>query len=253
MKRKETPVFIGVTQNTLRSAEIFHKLAIASHGQDFQSLADDYLRLIEKAGGIPVPLPTTDGRETAQALWTRLDGFLLSGGCDVDPVLYGEEILPSCGSTDPRRDTYEKELLLFARENNKPVLGICRGIQLINAALGGTLWQDLQENGFGPHRLSDGERNTPTHTVRLREGSPLAEIYGKAEIGVNSFHHQAVKTLAPGLTADAFSQDGVIEGLHAAEGPFLLAVQWHPEMMFDSREQVRLAEALIRACREAEE
>ncbi|MBQ4424790.1 MAG: gamma-glutamyl-gamma-aminobutyrate hydrolase family protein [Lachnospiraceae bacterium] len=242
-------IFIGLTQNAMPASEWIRKMEIAAKGQDFQGIAEDYLRFIEKAGGIPVILPTTDDFEKARTLWARMDGFVLSGGHDVDPSLYGEEKRPSCGNTFPKRDLYEKELLRFAMENGKPVLGICRGIQLINAALGGSDHQDLEEDGFRKHSQFDIPRNMASHTVQLREGSPLEAIFGKRELGVNSFHHQAVKDLAPGLTADAVSEDGVIEALHIPGQPFLLAVQWHPEMMADSEEQAKLAQALIRACR----
>ena len=153
-----------------------------------------------------------------------------------------------CGTLDLNRDRIEKTLLEAALEKNMPVLGICRGIQLMNAALGGTLHQDLPTEGFTNHTIVDRERNAAAHTVDVKENSLLAEIIGSGTLGVNSFHHQAIDILASGLEAAAVTKEGIIESVYMPDKPFVLAVQWHPEMMYDSDQQQKIFKAFVDAC-----
>ena len=168
------------------------------------------------------------------------DGLLFTGGQDVSPALYGETPKPTCGEICPARDRMEQVLLHLALERDLPVLGICRGIQFLNAVLGGTLYQDLPTE----HPSQTQHHMTPpydraVHTVTIQPGTPLAELLGTEHIGVNSYHHQAVKTLAPCLTEMAWSEDGLIEAVCLPEKRFVWAVQWHPEFAFRVDEHSR--------------
>lgn len=161
------------------------------------------------------------------------DGFVLTGGIDVHPAFYQNERVdyPNTTVFNESRDLFEMQVFEFARQQNKPVLAICRGLQLVNIALGGNLIQDLQENGFENHRKgTDGDKE---HKIEVRAGTLLAQIAGVQQGFVNSAHHQGLDQIADGLKVSAFSEDGVVEAIEYkdAKKPFLLAVQWHPERM----------------------
>lgn len=179
-----------------------------------------YVDAVERAGAVPLVTSLTCAEEMARLC----DGLVLSGGGDLDPALYGEEILNGTVKFMEERDSYELELLAAFRREGKPVLGICRGCQIINVALGGTLYQDLVEQRGLVHM--DPELR---HPVTAREGSVLHDLYG-ADFRVNSTHHQAVKLLAPGLRADAWSEEGLVEAFSHESEP-ILAVQFHPERL----------------------
>ncbi|MBO4418602.1 MAG: gamma-glutamyl-gamma-aminobutyrate hydrolase family protein [Oscillospiraceae bacterium] len=186
-----------------------------------------YFHGLEYAGALPVMLPL-NGAEDCERLLEICDGLLFTGGQDVDPALYGEQILDCCGELCSARDQLEAALLQFAIKANKPILGICRGLQLINAALGGTLWQDLpSQRPDGLNHRMERPYDRTEHTVTL--SGPLAAAYGAESLGVNSCHHQGIKTLAPTLHAMAVAEDGLIEAVYNPEKPFFWAVQWHPE------------------------
>ena len=191
-----------------------------------------YLRAVKAAGGAPLILSPLAGADEAGTLLDACDGLLLTGGEDVEPALYGAEPAPQLGAVDPARDRFELALFQEARERGIPILAVCRGIQLVNVALGGTLWQDLPTERAGAvvHN-APGARNARTHAVRVREGSRIADAVGATRLSVNSFHHQAVRDLATGLVATAWADDGLIEGVEAEGGSWLLGVQWHPEEM----------------------
>jgi putative glutamine amidotransferase len=190
-----------------------------------------YVRAVLRAGGLPLVLSPFIGGEHTPTLLDLLDGLLLTGGEDVDPTHYGQEPIPELGPVDPRRDALELSLFRAAWTRGLPVLAICRGIQVVNVALGGTLWQDIprQRPGALPHAQTTG-RDGRTHPVDLVPGSLLARALAATRIEVNSFHHQSVRDLAPGLVVTGTSPDGEIEGVESpAGGSWLLAVQWHPE------------------------
>ena len=239
---------IGITCNTIGATDLTVKMGIGAPGQDFQGLAVDYLNMIQKAGAVPVILPITDKLEDAEELWSRLDGLLLSGGNDVSPKHYQERIAKECGTPDHPRDAYEIAAAQYAVRSGLPLLGICRGIQLLNAALGGTNYQDLLANGFEQHTILVCGRNEGTHCVQVERDSVLYHIFQCEQLEVNSFHHQAVRVLAPCLEAMAHSEDGVVEAVRVKDHPFAVATQWHPEMMFDSDQQLKLATAFVQAC-----
>ena len=209
----------------------------------------DYLGGIREAGGVPVVLPFDDGEDTIALLADRFDGFLFTGGPDVSPALYGTEDPDGKAKTCPRRDRLEAELLRKVRTLDKPVLGICRGLQLINAVLGGTLYLDLPSEHPSElvHRQAKPYGRT-THSVRL--AGPLRELLEAEDLPVNTLHHQAVRTLAPGLEPMAFSPDGLVEAFRDPAARFLWAVQWHPEYLFPHETPSRrIFHAFVAACR----
>jgi putative glutamine amidotransferase len=192
----------------------------------------EYHRRVEEHGGIPVLLPAVRDEETVAGLCAIVDGILLTGGEDIEPSYYGEENAHGRSLCHPERDRFETTLLRCAQGYGLPVLGICRGMQVLNVHFGGSLYQDLSERpGTGEH-LSPEEGVYLPHEVRIAPGSRLAALLGSEPRTVNSRHHQIVKHLAPGFAAAAFAADGVIEAIERAEGDsFLMGVQWHPELM----------------------
>ncbi len=209
-----------------------------------------YSRAVLQAGGVPVILPNLDDAAAIETWLNRLDGLLLSGGYDLDPCLFGEPTLNDTVEIDGPRDAAELPLIHLALERPLPLFAICRGIQSLNVALGGTLYQDLpaQLTTAVCHR-QEAPRSVCTHAVRVTPGSRLAEIVGSPTLEVNSFHHQAVKDLAPGLEAVGHAEDGVIEALERPGPRFLLAVQFHPEeMVGDSVAARKLFSAFVAEC-----
>lgn len=219
---------------------------------DHYRLAGAYCRVVEKAGGIPVLLPPVARLERPLASFCQ--GLLLSGGGDFDPAFFGEVPHPALDTVDDERDRWEIALILKARAEGLPILGICRGMQAINIALGGSLYQDLpsQYPCSGGKRLIAHDQSAPedqvTHRVTISEDSLLYRIVESTEIWTNSHHHQAVKRTASGLKVTAWSDDGVIEGIEGEEDYFLLGVQWHPERLA-TPESHRLFTAFVAACR----
>lgn len=190
-----------------------------------------YAQSVANAGGLPILLTPQIPAEHAAAALDGLDGLILSGGEDVDPARYSEVPSPRLGAVDSRRDSLEFALFDAARRRGLPVFAICRGMQVVNVALGGTLYQDIpSEHGQEIRHEVQPPRNTRVHRVRIRPGTRLAHILGITGLDTNTIHHQAIKTLAPGLTVTADADDGVIEGVEGApDQPWLVAVQWHPE------------------------
>lgn len=200
-----------------------------------------YIEGLKSAGALPIILPPICDENDIESLFAICSGFLFTGGQDVSPDVYGEEKKPFCGETSKMRDELEKKLIESAVKKDIPVLGICRGLQFINAALGGTLWQDLETElkTQVEHHMSP-PYDRAVHTVKICNDSPLKALLGKEELGVNSYHHQAVKTLSPLLKAAAVSkEDGIIEAAFMPNRRFLLAVQWHPEFSFKTDENSR--------------
>lgn len=210
-----------------------------------------YMDGLLAAGAVPVMLPLTDDRDTICQLVEELDGVLLTGGHDVNPCLYGEEPTETCGILCEGRDRMETVLLQEALKADKPVFGICRGLQFLNVHLGGSLYQDLPSSRSGgeAHQM-EPPYDVPVHQVTVEPGSPLYEILGRESLPVNSYHHQAVKKLAPGLRAMAYASDGLLEAAYMPERSFVMAVQWHPEFSYRTDENSRkLFQAFVEACR----
>lgn len=214
-----------------------------------------YARALARAGALALILaPVTDPALAAEVL-PLAEGLLLTGGDDLDPARYGAAPSPALEPFDPARDALDFALFQAARQQHIPVLAVCRGLQVVNVALGGTLWQDLPSERPGPVTHNQGEpRASRSHRVTIAPDSRLARIAGAPEIMVNSFHHQAVRDLAPGLRVTATAEDGIIEGLESEDpDEWLVAVQWHPEEFHagpDSPDQ-RLFAALVEAARAA--
>ena len=209
-----------------------------------------YLRAVRGAGGAPVILSQLAGLDNAEALLDGVDGLVLTGGEDVSPSVYGVAASAKLGPVDPERDRFEIALFRESQRRSLPVLAICRGVQLVNAALGGTLWQDLPSERPGPVRhAGGGARDLRTHTISVAPGSRLASALGRHAVHVNSFHHQAIRELATDLVATAWAQDDLVEGVESEAGnSWLLGVQWHPEEMHadDAAPERGLFSAFIR-------
>jgi putative glutamine amidotransferase len=195
-----------------------------------------YVRALVAAGCAPVLIPLLDDDDRLRAIYERLDGIVFAGGVDVAPQEYGEEPIGDLNVVEAERDRTELTLARWAYADDLPTLGICRGQQVLNVALGGSLWQDLRHQGVTSvdHSDADGRaRSAFIHRVRLDPDSRLAQLIDETEIRVNSLHHQAVKTVAPKLKVTGTSDDGVIESLESDDRRFLIAVQWHPEELDD--------------------
>lgn len=217
--------------------------------EDKQSLwmLPNYFKAIQAAGGIPIMLPFTNSLEDIKKLAISFDGFLFPGGQDIDPALYNEERTSLTQEVCSKRDNLESLLLKQVLGLNKPILGICRGFQFINASLGGKLYQDLkQEFGNKVNHEQSKPYDSFAHTVKI-DGF-LQNLLQKREIQVNSLHHQGIKELAPGLQACAQASDGLIEAFSVPDKNFLLAVQWHPEYGAEWESSKKIFKAFIDAC-----
>lgn len=211
-----------------------------------------YLEVLSACGGLPVILPVEATCEDVGQLVEMCDGILFTGGQDVEPALYGQEVLPFCGERHEGRDRLERLLFQEAFQADLPVFGICRGLQFINVMMGGALYQDLpSQRGVGLSHRMKPPYDSRWHDVELVEGQPLYELLGERMIGVNSCHHQAVRELAPGLTAMAYATDRIVEAVCCPERYFLQAVQWHPEFSWRKDErQKKIMETFVKACRD---
>lgn len=225
---------------------------LVDEGRESYWMLPGYFEGLRNAGALPVMLPLTAEKEELEQLVETMDGFLLTGGHDVDPALYGEKPLPQCGQPCTQRDEMESQLVKMALAKDKPMLGICRGIQFLNAVLGGTLYQDLPTQR--PSELRHQQTppyDQPIHSVDLVPGQPLAELLGTSELAVNSYHHQGVKDLAPGLEIMARAKDGLVEGIRVPDKKFVWAVQWHPEFSWKTQEASRkIFSAFVKAMEE---
>ena len=206
-------------------------------GADRTGVHAAYVRALLAAGGVPLILSPLMGASLAGSALDGCDGLLLSGGEDIDPSWYGADHSPLVDPPSRERDLFELALFAVARQRGLPILGICRGIQLMNVAMGGTLFQDLpsERPGKVDHRPA-GSRVARSHKVEIEPGSRAAAALDATSILVNSFHHQAIKDLAPGFVASGWTEDGLVEVAESAPGAsWMLAVQWHPEEMHADR------------------
>ncbi|MFQ6040662.1 MAG: gamma-glutamyl-gamma-aminobutyrate hydrolase family protein [Candidatus Poribacteria bacterium] len=215
------------------------------------SVGSDYINAIEHAGGAPIVLPIVEDAECISSFIDIIDGLLLSGGGDIDPSFFNEEPIPAIGSIDPRRDSIEISLSKAALEQNLPVLAICRGIQVLNVAAGGTLYQDISQHSKETlkHRQSAPGWHA-SHTIQMEPGSLMYGMFDKRTGKVNSFHHQAVRDVADGFYVSARSNDGIIEAIESREYRFMLGVQFHPEMMYQHHPAAaNIFAAFVKACK----
>lgn len=227
---------IGLCANYTDDDSFGIRCKIGAKDQDWQLLASDYVNSITRAGGVPVIIPVVENIEDVMVLIEKLDGVVFTGGSDVSPDLYGENPKNGLGPVQPVRDKHEVELFKRIYENTDiPVLGICRGLQIINVALGGNLFQDLKNEWVGEfnHAPNRYPKYYPTHEINIVKDSKLHDIFQTENLKVNSFHHQGVKILAEPLKATMKAEDGMIEGVEIPGDRFIAAVQWHPEMMVE--------------------
>ena len=220
-------------------------------GRTFLRTTLTYFTAVELAGGIPVMLALRPGHEDIKQIAEAFDGFLFSGGDDVSPLLYGEEVHGCCGGITPERDRLELALYNEVMALDKPLLGICRGVQMINVAAGGTLYQDLSEfEGNVLRHRQPAQSCFALQHINVEEGSRLAEIIGSTRITANSFHHQAVKVPGEGFRIAARADDGMIEAIENDSKKFCIGVQWHPEALAPtSPEHLRIFETFVESCK----
>jgi putative glutamine amidotransferase len=221
---------IGIPTQTLHAIEGISSALPASW-----VMSQRYFHAATLVGGIPWMIPLLhDDVDSLRGIYDRLDGLMLPGGVDMNPSTFGEAIRPECGQIDPARDAVELLLTRWAIEDHMPILGLCRGLQVINVALGGSLYQDLGSQKPGPIKHdcfpSDYQRDFLAHDVAVAGGSRLHAAFERAAVAVNSMHHQGIKDLGSGLVASAVATDGLIEGIESGNGHFLVGVQWHPEV-----------------------
>ncbi|MHC5215094.1 gamma-glutamyl-gamma-aminobutyrate hydrolase family protein [Enterococcus sp. LJL128] len=222
-----TKPIIGIAGNQLiHAADVFH-------GNQVSYTPQGFVAGVQQTGGLPFVLPI-GAPESASAYIEKIDKLLLAGGQDVSPEFYGEEPHPKLEETNKNRDKFELALISEAIKQKKPIFTVCRGTQLLNVALGGTLYQDLSQ--YSDWKVKHSQEPTapefPTHSITTEKGSILSRLLGE-HYQVNSYHHQAIHTLAPDLTVTARAADGIIEGVEGKQADSrILGVQWHPELIF---------------------
>lgn len=215
-------------------------MPLYDQGRDSYWILPGYMKSLEEQGAVTLMAPLCDREEELDFFLDTCDGFVLTGGQDVSPEVYGAKPSPQCGETAPLRDRMDAYVLKQAVERDKAVLGICRGHQLMNAAYGGTIYQDLptERPSEVDHRMQppyDGR----AHAIRLESSAPLARLLRTEETGVNSCHHQAVQKLAPVFRAMAYAPDGLVEAIYMPDKRFVWGVQWHPEFSYRVNEDSR--------------
>jgi putative glutamine amidotransferase len=216
------------------------------------TLGKNYVHSIIAAGGVPLLVPTALDDATLHELFTAADGVMLTGGDDVNPALFGEEVHEKTGGIDHDRDRAEMALMRWCAAADKPVFGICRGIQVMNVALGGSLIQDVPSQAPSelthPGHWNGAARDQVLHTVTCDEGTRAAALLGR-DVGVNSFHHQSIKRLGDGLVVTGRAPDGIVEAVEIPAQRFCLGVQWHPEEMAAGRaDMLGIFRAFVAAC-----
>ncbi len=238
---------IGISTSELRTPPHVEPLAESDPARRELALGLDYPRAVDAAGGIPLVVPPMAANDI-DGLVDRIDGLLLSGGPDLHPSLYGAQPHAALGPTEPPLDEFELALVRAADARGLPILAICRGLQALNVARGGTLWQHVPEDIGGDvrHRQAEPGR-VATHPVRIEPVSRLAQALGETQLDVNSFHHQAVHDLGHRLRAVAWAPDGLTEGVEATDRPFVLAVQWHAESLTARADHRRLFARFVEA------
>lgn len=236
---------IGVTTNYIISQEGI------TTGQERYFLVSNYVKVIEQSKGSCILYPHTHDTETFERYLDLVDGIILTGGIDINPMFYGEEPMEKLGYFNTKKDFFEVELTKKAIQRGIPILGIDRGLQVINVAMGGTLYQDLSyRDGEHLKHFQSSIMSEKSHSVSIEPHSELREIFGQDKIFVNSFHHQSVKELGKNLEATAKASDGVIEAIEYTGGSFAMGVQWQPEFMFQEyEEQKKIFEFFIEKCK----
>lgn len=230
---------IGVTTNQSRNA----------NGQPIILLMQSYVNAVLLAGGVPILIPSSLADDGWEAVYSRLDGILFSGGGDIGLEYSPGEPHPRIDDVDLLRDSIELKMVQSATSDGKPFLGICRGCQVMNVALGGNLYTHIPDQlpNALDHSYPGNMRTVLVHEVRIEEGSRIAEIFGEPVIKVNSLHHQGLKDIAPSLRAAGYAPDGLVEAIELHDHPFGLAVQWHPEWLTDQASTQSLFKKFVEA------
>jgi len=219
--------------------------------QQKYELNNDYVTSVYAAGGFPILLPYSSDPSMIQHMLTCAHGILLSGGSDIDPYLYREEPIPALGTINPKRDAFEVSLIQAALDRSIPILAICRGNLMLNVAAGGSLYQDIysEHETFIQHSQI-APRDHASHSVQVKSHTLLHRIAGSDTLRVNSYHHQAIKTLAPGFRSSAQSKDHIIEAIESPHQPFIVGVQWHPCSLIPNQDHaLSLFKAFIHAAK----
>lgn len=225
----------------------------SNNGFRYSGIPLTYSSNVERAGGAPILIPLQLSQDTLKAIYARIDGLLLAGGVDVHPKEFGEEVLPFCGEIDTARDETELNVTRWALADGRPIFGICRGIQMLNVAAGGSLYQDIpaQIETEQNHSYKQGDPyNLRAHPITLEPDSRVAQWLGTSNLQVNSLHHQSVKRIAPGLRVTGRSPDGVVEAIESTDDQFRVGVQFHPELLEDDERMLKLFEAFVASARE---
>ena len=226
-------------------------ITIDMEKDDKQSIKNAYVKAVIRAGGLPFLIPSGVEGDATQ-LVERIDGLLLSGGDDINPLLFDEEPHPNLGTVTPARDATELEITRQMLKQDKPILGICRGIQVLNVAVGGTIYQDCTKQIDRPilQHYQKAPIGHPTHFVQLAKGSLLEELAGREQILVNSFHHQSLKDVPEPFIVTGTATDQIIEAVESAQHQFVIGVQWHPELLAEIGDtmSLQLFDRFILAC-----
>lgn len=240
---------IGVSVNFSTKNEIGKISGLGGPMQHWQLVADDYIKAVERAGGIPLLIPAYEDFEAMSTVVSLLDGVIFTGGNDIDPKFYGEGFSKLIGEISPRRDSHEMKFITHIIEETEiPVLGICRGHQLINIVLGGSLYQDMRSEGMEDHFYLNSPMDHPIHNIEVTKGSKLSALSNGASLRVNSYHHQCIKKLGKNLTVTA-SHNEIIEAVEHTGERFIMGLQWHPETMIDTCDkQLNIFKEFIKSC-----
>lgn len=201
-------------------------IVVCGIDQNRQFVTDAYISSIKHAGGLPILIPFVRSLSAIEQYVNLCDGFLFCGGGDISPLLFGQPPLTDIGSIDLKFDLFQIKFIRNVLKTRKPVLAICRGMQVLNVALGGTIFQDISN-----HMQLNTSRSDPSHTTTIKRGTHLHKIIGSTHISTNSYHHQAIDRLGKGLIATAYASDHIIEAIELRRHPFVIGVQWHPECM----------------------
>jgi putative glutamine amidotransferase len=234
-----TKPLIGITTRNGKDGDR-HPMTVLQHS---------YIRAVLQAGGLPIMIPNIFDEEDFLDLYSRLNGILFSGGGDVSLAYFNGSDHPRIGEVDESRDTTEITLMRTAVNDGKPILGICRGAQVMNIAMGGTLYTHIydQLKGALDHAYPGSLRKAIVHPVNVDETTRSAEIFGETLLNVNSLHHQGLKDIAPGLKATGYAPDGLVEVVEIPDHPYAVAVQWHPEWLTDQPAMQRLFRSFVAA------
>lgn len=237
----------------MKNSPIIGLAPLWDDGKQCVWMEQDYLEAITLAGGMPIILPLVQNEAMIEEIASKIDGLFLTGGDDINPNIYHEKATDLCGKMCDSRDRFELKLVEKIIEQNKPIFGVCRGLQLLNVFFKGTLFQDIPTQYKKDRNFSHRQQipyDQPVHEVFFVEGGLLAQWLNVNTLQVNSRHHQGIKKLGEGLMVEALSSDGLIEAIHHSNYPFLVAVQWHPESRCKTNEQERmLFEQFVNSCK----